>query len=220
MRRVEFITGQYYHLTNRGVEGRRLFVDREDHVRFIENIRKHWIAEAKPHLDQPSRPRVTLLAYTLLGDHFHFLVRQESSGGITDFMHKLGTAFSMYFNNKYDRAGRLYEGPFKAKQIPLEMLVPLTFFIHLNLLLHLSEPPGLSEREPLLQMHPWSSYLEYMGYRQGTLCVREPLWALLPAGDSVLNYRRLVAPSLQSLDFGGLGKLVLEKIGESKKTFP
>jgi len=67
-----------------------------------------------------TRREMTLVdigAYNLMPNHHHFLLREARDGGITSFMRKLGTAYTMYFNIKYERAGSLYQGAFKAKHV-------------------------------------------------------------------------------------------------------
>jgi len=40
MRKVQFLTGEYYHIYNRGVDKREIFVDDKDFVRFIRGMRE------------------------------------------------------------------------------------------------------------------------------------------------------------------------------------
>jgi putative transposase len=66
-------------------------------------------------------------------NHFHLLIREKSDGGITKFMSKLLTAYSMYFNAKNGRTGCLFEGRFKASHADTDEYLKYLFsYIHLN----------------------------------------------------------------------------------------
>lgn len=66
----------------------------------------------------PSRnPLVKIVAYCLMSNHFHLLLQEIVAGGISNFMHRLGTAQTNYFNSKYKEDGRLFQGPYKSKVI-------------------------------------------------------------------------------------------------------
>lgn len=57
--------------------------------------------------------RIELLAYCLMPNHFHFLVKQMEKDAVTRFMRQLTNAYTAYFNRKYDRVGSLFQGKFK-----------------------------------------------------------------------------------------------------------
>lgn len=65
----------------------------------------------------PQEPLVKILAYCLANNHFHLLLKETDSGGITAFMRKLGTGFTNYFNVKYKETGRVFQGAFKARTV-------------------------------------------------------------------------------------------------------
>src|SRR3989344_539186 len=92
-RKIEIEVGEYYHIYNRGVEKRNIFLDKSD------------VGEKK----------VAIIAYVLMPNHFHLLVKEITAGGTSDFMEKLLTGYAMYFNKKYERVGPLFQGTFKAE---------------------------------------------------------------------------------------------------------
>jgi putative transposase len=114
---------------------------------------------------------VSIGAWCLMTNHFHILLRQEVEGGITKFMKKLGTGYSMYFNIKYNRNGALFGGPFKSKYISEDLHLKHLFgYIHLNALdIKFSGwEEQVSKQHPkewnhFLENYPYSSYHEYMG---------------------------------------------------------
>lgn len=112
-------------------------------------------------------------AYCLMDNHFHILLKEIKDNGISDFMAKLQTGYSMYFNTKYKRTGSLFEGTFKARHVgdDDEYLKYLYAYIHLNPVKlsgsgwekeskHIADPKKASQ---FLGHYEWSSYLDYCG---------------------------------------------------------
>ncbi len=130
MRKQPIVTGEYYHIYNRGVDKRDIFNDKKDLYRLIEsilefnrievitslaNLRKTQIAPKAL-----SEPLVAIVAYCLNPNHFHFLLKQLVDGGIAKFMQKLQAGYTSYFNLKYSRSGSLFQGTFKSHLIKNE----------------------------------------------------------------------------------------------------
>ena len=81
----------------------------------------------------PHLPIVEILAFVLMPNHFHLILQQKVDSGITKFMHKLGTGYTMYFNEKYSRVGHLFQGRFKAVLVEKDHhFLYLPHYIHLN----------------------------------------------------------------------------------------
>jgi len=107
-------------------------------------------------------------------NHFHLLVREKEANGISLFMKKLLTAYSMYFNKKYKRTGRLFEGPFLAKHADTDEYLKYLFsYIHLNPV-KLVDPKWKENKitdrakaKKYLAEYKFSSYLDYMRVRRG-----------------------------------------------------
>ena len=78
-------------------------------------------------------PIIAIGAYVLMPNHFHILVKKITQNGLSTFMKKLATGYSMYFNKKYERVGPLLQGRFKAEHVVRdEHLKYLYAYIHLN----------------------------------------------------------------------------------------
>src|SRR3989338_10803418 len=132
LRKDPFVTGEYYHIYNRGIDKRVIFKLKRDYERFmmllyvsnsseiyrLDNLinRLHKKFDEILALDK-GESLVSIGAWCLMTNHFHLLVRQEVDGGITKFMRKLGTGYSMFFNIKYERTGALFGGLFKSRLI-------------------------------------------------------------------------------------------------------
>ncbi len=201
MTKPQFTTDHIYHLYNRGVEKRDIFLNKQDYLRFIDDLFEFNDREAalpsnvrfilrKPrgvtehHLRhclevQPlnrklnhigTKHLVEILCYALMPNHFHLMVRQLQDGGISKFMQKLGTGYTMYFNQKYERVGGLFQGGFKAKSLERDAhFLYLPYYIHFNPL-DLSMPSwrdGLlrnyQKAMNFLDTYRWSSHLDYAG---------------------------------------------------------
>jgi len=109
IRKIELINNELYHIYDRGVDKRDIFLDEEDFGFFIKRIHKFKI-DNKEKL-------VEIYGYSLLKNHFHLLLKQVRDNGTTKFMHKLKTSYAMYFNKKYKRTGTLFSSKFNAKII-------------------------------------------------------------------------------------------------------
>jgi len=154
-RNVPFLAGYYYHIYNRGAH--RLGIFREDaDYRFLLKLIKEWTA----------KDNISILAYCLMPNHFHFLLRQNSNLSVSIFMQAVFNIYSKAFNSKYQHFGTLFEGPFKAIRVDkAEYLFHLCRYIHRNPL----DAGLVTEPEAWL----YSNYLEFVGKRAGTLVDKE-----------------------------------------------
>ena len=188
LRKDPFVTGEYYHIYNRGVDKRTIFKLEKDYERFmmllyIANSRSeeplrldnlinhsHKSFEEIMVLDK-GKPLVSIGAWCLMTNHFHLLIRQEVDGGVTKFMQKLGTGYSMFFNIKYQRQGALFGGAFKSNLLKADdrYMQHLFGYIHINPLdikfsgweNKIKKSSG--DLKKFLEFYRYSSYLDYIG---------------------------------------------------------
>lgn len=178
-RKFKFSIGEYYHIYNRGTDKRVIFIDEEDRQRFSDlmylcNSEKSIVFRDIPigeaYVFERGDTLVDIGVYCLMQNHFHILVRERVENGISHFMQKLLTAYSMYFNTKYKRTGGLYEGPFRAIHANTDEYLKYLFaYIHLNPV-KIIDPEwkenGIADREvakEYLSKYIYSSYPEYVG---------------------------------------------------------
>lgn len=133
----EFAPEQFYHVYNRGVEKRNIFVDDQDYAVFIGLIKKYLTGENHNKNNRHKFPqladKVELISYCLMPNHFHLLLYQKSEDGVTLLMRRLATGYVMYFNNKFKRVGGLFQGTYKASLINKDdYLHHISRYIHLN----------------------------------------------------------------------------------------
>jgi putative transposase len=151
MRRgASLASGEVYHIYNRGAHKQRIFTCKDDYVRFLlllhvtnttspVDMRQLFAKyRGKPFLDiftseHPDKSLVDVLAFSLLPNHFHLILRQKADQGISTFLRKVSTAYSMYFNTKYAHSGILSQGPFKSRHIDDQTYFRYIFsYVHLN----------------------------------------------------------------------------------------
>lgn len=149
MRKTQFQNFRYYHIYNRGVEKRDIFISEENYLKFLKILK-----ECKDKL-------VDIICYSLIPNHFHFLLLQLVENGITQFMHKIGTSYGMYFNIKNERKGPLFESRFKDVEVKtIWQLLHLSRYIHINIAKDLDKT--IEEKMKILENYPWSSYPNYI----------------------------------------------------------
>ena len=178
-RKFQFSIGEFYHLYNRGINKMPIFLDVFDKKRFIKllfvcNSRKSVVFKSiqGQSLDDIDRGEtlVDIGIYCLVPNHFHLLIKEKTENGISEFVKKVATGYSMYFNKKYERTGSLFEGPFKAKRIDTDEYLKYIFsYIHLNPIKIIDsqwKENKITDRvkaKNYLQKYPYSSYFEYIG---------------------------------------------------------
>lgn len=150
-RDLQFVQGAYYHLYNRGAGRQSIFRTDEDYRNALFLLK-----------EASKRCNITLIAYCLLPNHYHWLVRQDGPA-LANLLPKL--VFGSYtrtFNHRHDRRGTLFEDRFDAKAVDSdEYLHQLCYYIHGNPVRH-----GLTTTP---ELWPYSNYPEWIGTRQGTL---------------------------------------------------
>ncbi len=181
-RKIKISIGEYYHIYNRGVEKRNIFQDINDQERFIKLLRltngqKSLVFRSVQGLpldtiDVGDR-LVAVIAYALMPNHFHLLVREIVDGGISIYMEKLLTAYAMYFNKKHSRVGPLFQGTYKAEHVDHDEYLKYLFaYIHLNPI-KLIQPhwkeEGIRHEKKVrqyLNAYRFSSYPDYVGVQR------------------------------------------------------
>ncbi len=155
----------YSHIFNKGIEGRIIFGDSQDYEVFTgflkdyltptpapESTKKIFTIKGRTFRGTPHQPKnhfnkVSLLAYSLMPDHFHLIIQEMAPKALESFIRSLFTRYSMYFNKKYNRTGSLFEGPYKSAIVKDKD--------QLSLLIHFIHHGG----------HDYSSHPEYSGKR-------------------------------------------------------
>lgn len=181
-RKFSFSIGEFYHIYNRGNNKSIIFTNEEDRKRFIKllyvcNSTKAVVYKTVQGMPLEKIERgetlVDVGAYCLMPNHFHLLFREKRENGISKFMEKLSTSYSMYFNKKYNRTGKLLEGRFRATHVSSDKYLKYLFsYIHLNPV-KLIDPNWKENKitdrvkaKKYLAEYKFSSYLDYMGVKR------------------------------------------------------
>lgn len=131
----QFFDGGVYHLYNRGHNKMVIFRDAEDYKFFLQRLAE--ILSLQPSKSRWLRPlpkgAFSIIAYCLMPNHFHFIVRQETKLSVSKLIGKLLTSYGIYFNKKYKQVGTIFQDRFQAKEIDADQyLTYLSAYIHRN----------------------------------------------------------------------------------------
>lgn len=182
MRKFDITNNEIYHIFNRGVEKRKIFLSQNDYERFIvnlilfntvktptRNISRYDLNSVYENI--PDDNLVKIHAFSLMPTHFHLILEQVVKNGIARFLHRIEMGYSHYINKFYSRTGHLFQGAYKIIHIDNDayrLYVPL--YVHLNPLELLDSEREWKERGiknktkaiNFLKDYPWSSFGEYL----------------------------------------------------------
>ncbi len=126
LRKDIFENNYIYHVYNRGVDKRNVFRDKADYERFIFSLDRFNLPERVTNtyrrLDQQinsemAPPLIHVHAYCLMPNHYHLIIEQLVDGGISKFLQKVMTGYTMYFNKRYEKSGVIFQGRTKSKLV-------------------------------------------------------------------------------------------------------
>lgn len=212
---------QIYHALNRGVDGRDLFKDDQDRIRFVHDLFEFNDQKPAPHVHTPQRiggfvnPHirkrlVDIHGWCLMKNHYHLILSERIDGGLSLFLRKLNVGYANYFNERYSRTGTLFQG--RTKKIPVEHqshFLYLLHYVHLNPLDYLSGSQNWRERSKsgikssseavqYLTTYRWSSYLDYVGQKNFPSILSASLFK-----NSLGNYQREIIGFLKDAEYEG-----------------
>ncbi|MBI4023052.1 transposase [Candidatus Berkelbacteria bacterium] len=198
-----YLTGEIYHVYNRGNRKQPIFFSQYDYDRFT----RKFVAYAAEH-------GLTIFSYCLMDNHFHFLVRQDKDGAITRVFLRLCTSHAKFINTKYDLVGSLFQQGFKSKHIIDEShFLHLTRYHHRNAMDILGTTLRVEPEEALqmLRQYPWSSLHQYLGdpARNQLQCSIDEFWEIAQVRpvayrkfmlEEISRYQRVRASEISGLD--------------------
>lgn len=180
-----------YHALNRGVDKRTIFLDNQDHVRFVHDMYAFNTSEPVKNVYRskmcdivsrtfPQQEKlgrydsrlVDIHGWCLMSNHYHLLLSECVEGGLSLFLRKLNVGYAKYFNERYKRTGTLFQG--RTKKILIDSdshFLHILNYIHLNPLDLVKTSRFWRERKinnvnetlDFLQNYRWSSYQDYAG---------------------------------------------------------
>jgi len=153
-RKVQFAPSHYYHIYNRGAGRQPIFREDENYLYLLRLVKKYVRAL-----------RVTVIAYCLMPNHYHFLLRQDGPDPAGLLPQRVFNAYTKAFNKRYGRSGTLFEGRYQAIHVDQDShLIHLCRYIHAN--------PVKDRLVSALSEWPYSNYHEWVQARPGTLIDR------------------------------------------------
>ncbi len=174
----EFAENEYYHVFNKGLQKEKIFLDKQDREILLYYLRVYLVNPDKIQAKYPRLPlrlqaknlnsQITLIAYCLMPNHFHFLLKQTTKDAISKLMRQIINAYTLYFNKKYTRTGPLFEGRYKAVRIPSDnLLLHIARYIHLN--------PVVANLVDNPENFAWSSHKDYIMKANSDLISSNPI---------------------------------------------
>jgi len=144
-RNHKFAPLEFYHCFNRGVEKRDIFMDRNDYYYFLKSLKSYNTYLSQGSLlryTAPKDPLVSIVSYNLLPNHYHLVLQELKDSGISTLMKRLATGYTMYFNQKYNRSGGLFQGAFKSRHIVSDQdLLQVISYVDFNHIIHNLQTP-------------------------------------------------------------------------------
>ena len=169
------IENGFYHIYNRGVNKQEIFNTPQDYSVFlnylkealspipkIQDLQKFEVEINGFTFIKPKRlpknfySEIDLIAYVLMPNHFHLIIKQNKRESMETFMRSLATRYSMYFNKSYDRVGSLFQSIYKAVLIENE-----NYLLHLSRYIHLNPKKNFTDLTKA-----YSSYADYLGMKK------------------------------------------------------
>ncbi|QQG37846.1 MAG: transposase [Candidatus Kaiserbacteria bacterium] len=216
---------EFYHALNRGVEGRKLFLDDRDRFRFVHDLWEFNDSAPAPEFSRyrdlrnpdtlPARERIVdIHGWCLMSNHYHLLLSECREGGLSYFLRKLNVGYANYFNERYERQGSLFQGRTKKILIASDAhFLHILHYIHLNPLDFLRATRdwragrivGRGRAIEHLQKYRWSSYLDYCSRKNFPSVVTTELFV-----DVFKNYEKVIRSYLQDMEFDDVRPLLLE----------
>lgn len=221
------------HTLNRGVDKRKIFLDKQDHFRFIHDLFEFndsdWVNNTFYHFHKnndiasryiaierkPRKLLVDILAFCLMPNHYHLLLQPRVPNAIPQFMKKLNMGYAKYFNGKYERSGALFEGRYKSVVVTSEAhFVHLPYYIHFNPL-DLAYPEwrnrkisNYKDAIAHLESYRWSSHLDYLGKKNFPSVTNREFLSQFFGGAE--GYRDAIYKWLRELEYESIRALSLE----------
>lgn len=159
---VQWHAGMYYHLYNRGAHRQPIFREETNYYFVLKRIKKYC-----------KLFNLTMIAYCLMPNHYHFLVRQNGEDRAGLLPQRVFNSYTKAYNKKYNHSGTLFQGNFEAKHVDNDdYLLHLCRYIHAN--------PVKDRVVKHCADWLYSNYLEWVGLRNGTLVDRQFVAEMFP----------------------------------------
>lgn len=175
-RQTVFAVGEIYHVFNRSIIGSPVFSSFYEYSRFLglldfyhflntplsfshySRLEKQERKKLFEDLRKQNLLNIEILAFCLMSNHFHLLVKQIADNGIKTVLSNIQNSYAKYFNTKHERFGPLFQPMFKAVRIENEEQL-----VHTSRYIHLNPTTSFLTKVEDLSSYQWSSLPYYLG---------------------------------------------------------
>ena len=181
----QVISGQYYHIYNRGNDRMDIYRDDQDYNNFLKRLKLalgldqslQRVSSQTLRIQPLPENTFSIICYCLMPNHFHFLLKQNKDIAVSKLVNKVCSSYSKYFNKKYDRVGHLFQDQFKAVNVETdEYLLWLSAYIHQN-----PKIAGISNPSN----YKWSSYRDYSNLDNLGICDKDIILSRFSVSDYI-----------------------------------
>lgn len=201
-RKTILANDHFYHVFSRGIDRRPTFTTKWELKRAIETLKyyrfRNLTLKLSQYLNLPEIERqktsqelvkkdeklVEIVAFCIMPNHFHFLLKQVQNNGISRFVANFTNSYTKYFNTIHQRNGPLFEGLFKAVLVETDEQ-----FVHLSRYIHLNPVASLLVDEARLEEYRWSSLQEYLRKTSESICTKDYILSFFK---SINEYRKFL----------------------------
>lgn len=200
---VPLVTGFYYHIYNRGLNKQEIFINQKDYARFIKSMWYYRYSSTpcsytryahelscgeKQNLTHAlvsnNRKLVDIVAYCLMPNHYHIVLRQNQKGGISKFIGNLQNSHTRYSNIRLEKSGSIYNARFKNKLIEDEdILKHVIRYVVLN-----PYTSAIVDTEENLLNYKYSSLKESLASKSNTIVEQKMLSKFFSSRESYLQF--------------------------------
>ena len=182
----DFQVGTIFHVYNHATDGQLLFYDDQDYEYFkiVFGMQLQKIS-------------ASIIAYCLMPNHYHFLIRQNDEAKIYKIFNYAFVSYARYYNKKYKRKGRIFRTPLQHKIVDDNTyLIQLCKYIHLN-----PVKAGLVD-----QPEDWeySNYKEWVKMRDGKFYSKDICKDLFPNIQDYITYVKSFCSFIRDTSFDDL----------------
>ena len=143
------LNGEYYHIVVQGLKKEFIFNSKEDKQKYLEIIKNKLLKY---------KEKIRIIAYCIMGNHAHLLIRTSETQYMSDFMQRINTIYAKYYNSKNDRVGYVFKNRFYSEPIKNES--------HLkNCIVYIQKNPVKATMVANYKEYNYSSINEYLNER-------------------------------------------------------
>lgn len=203
-RKTPLVPGQIYHVFNRSIARQPIFLNVNNYQRALDvlmfysylnpsirfshynRLPSNQKSDFVNNLRKTGEKQIELLAFCLMPNHIHFLIKEIREKGISTFMSNLQNSYAKYFNKKTDRSGSLFQTMFKAVRIESdEQLIHVARYIHLN-----PVTAYILKDIDQLKNYPWSSFIDYLGMRNLDILNKDTILSYFSSTEQFINFTK------------------------------